>query len=104
MTAGPASVGVIIDPTTAALLWSNLRRAAQSTIPGLTSHAEDAVFRHYRPLAVTLAAQHCRGRSDPAVLEAAENALAAAVLQWSPPRVDGFREYAEHAIRTRIRR
>ena len=80
-------------------MWQALQQARSQGRPETIADAEDALFRHYLPLAHTLAAAHHAAAADPAAaLRAAETALAAAIVAWRYRDPDEFQPWASSHI------
>ena len=85
-------------------LWGALTRARAEYAPLVLAAAEQAVFRFYLPLAQTLASAVAPRRLDRVEAEqAAEVALAQAVLAWQEEAREGFDAFARAAIDTQLR-
>ena len=85
-------------------LWDALTRARAEYAPLVLAAAEEAVFRFYLPLAQTLASAVAPRRLDRVEAEqAAEVALAQAVLAWQEEAREGFDVFARAAIDTQLR-
>jgi hypothetical protein len=86
-------------------LWDALRDARAEQRPLTLAQVEDALFRHYLPMARSIA----RGRApdsvdSDALSQAAEVGLAQAILAWRRPDTDGFDRFASAAITDQLRR
>jgi DNA-directed RNA polymerase specialized sigma subunit len=86
-------------------IWDALRRARAEQRPLTLAHVEDALFRHYLPMARSIARGHTPDGADPDELtQAAEVGLAQAILAWRQPDPDGFERFARAAITDQLRR
>ena len=86
-------------------MWDALRRARAEQQPRTLAHVEDALFRHYLPMARTMAIAHTADTADPeAVGQAAEVGLAQAILAWRQRDSAGFDRYAHATISAQLRR
>ena len=85
-------------------LWGALTRARAEYAPLVLAAAEQAVFRFYLPLAQTLASTVApRGVDRVEAEQAAEVALAQAVLAWQEEAREGFDAFARAAIESQLR-
>lgn len=99
VTAGAAGTGVAQE------MWDALRRARAEQTPRTLAQLEDALFRHYLPMARTMAIDHTVDTADPeAVGQAAEVGLAQAILAWRQRDSAGFDRYAQATISAQLRR
>ena len=91
------------DATTAGRLWDALHQARSDRRTRTSTHVEDALFRFYLPMARRLAHDHAPDHPDPADMEqAAEVALAQAILAWKYNSPIGFDLFASSAINTQL--
>ena len=85
-------------------LWDALTRARAEYAPLVLAAAEEAVFRFYLPLAKTLASTVApRGVDRVEAEQAADVALAQAVLGWQDGAREGFDAFARAAIESQLR-
>ena len=85
-------------------LWDALTRARAEYAPLVLAAAEEAVFRFYLPLAQTLASTVApRGVDRVEAEQAADVALAQAVLGWQDGAREGFDAFARAAIESQLR-
>jgi hypothetical protein len=88
-------------------LWASFTEAKSSGSTRRVAAAEDAVFRHYRPWALSLAEAACPGGANgpghALYREAAEVGLAQAVLNWRHGGEGRFGDFARRSILSRIR-
>jgi hypothetical protein len=83
---------------TADQLWAALHQARTDIRPRTLAHVEDALFRHYLPMARSMAAEHAPDHPDPDGLQqTAEVGLARAILAWTHGPA-GFNRFARNAI------
>lgn len=94
------------SPATEQGLWDALTRARSAQMARERARAEVALFRHYRPLARELA----RSQAGPSIGfdregadQAAEIALARAILDWDGPQAPRFEAYARLTITRELR-
>jgi DNA-directed RNA polymerase specialized sigma subunit len=86
-------------------MWEALRHARVEQKPRTLAHLEDALFRHYLPMARSMARSYAPDAADPdAHAQAAEVGLAQAILAWRRPSTDGFDRFAGAAITDQLRR
>lgn len=84
-------------------LWEALDQARSRT-PQTLSHVEDALFRHYLPVAREMAAVHAVDHPNPDdVGQAAEVGLAQAILGWRHRGPTGFERFARSTITAQLR-
>ena len=96
------STATLTDPSTdpEVRLWRALHMARLHDRPEDIVDAEDALYRHYLPLAHALAAAHPAGTDAPtAARHAAETALAAAIVAWRYRDPEEFQPWAGKHIR-----
>ncbi|HEY5877984.1 MAG TPA: hypothetical protein VIU11_03685, partial [Nakamurella sp.] len=80
-------------------LWDALDRARSEQAPCALSRVEDALFRHYLPMAWQMARAHAPDDPDPeAVRQVAEVGLAQAILSWAQRDSARFDRYARATI------
>ena len=80
-------------------LWDALGRARAESAPCTLSRVEDALFRHYLPIALAMALAHAPDDPDPeAVRLVAETGLAQAILSWRQGDSARFDRYARATI------
>ena len=86
-------------------LWDALARARAEQTPRTLAHVEDALFRHYLPMARAMARAHSPDNPDPeAAGQAAEVGLAHAILGWRHRDSAGFDRFARATITAQLRR
>ncbi len=89
-------------------LWASFTEASTSGSARRIAEAEDAVFRHYLPWAMSFAEEACSAHlqaPDPAPYrDAAELGLAQAVLAWRHGGDGRFHDFARRSILNQIRR
>lgn len=92
--------------STAERLWTELRHAKEAASPSDIARHEDALFAFYLPWAVAAASDICPAEDGDAVgyRQAAENALAHAVLSWRSGPVADFEAFARQSIGAQLRR
>ena len=94
-----------MDTPVAQELWDALDRARADPAPRQLARVEDALFRHYLPMAQAVAQAHPCDDPDPeAVRQAAEVGLAQAILSWRQRDSVRFDRYARATITDQLRR
>jgi hypothetical protein len=84
-------------------LWDALSRARVEPAPCTLSRVEDALFRHYLPIALAMAAAHAPDDPDPeGVRLVAETGMAQAILSWRQGDSGRFDRYARATITDRL--
>lgn len=88
-------------------LWDTLHRARLDQDAAARARAEDAVFRHYLPLARELARRATAHGSGPdgdvdGIVQAAEIGLARAILDWRHRDIDRFDAFARLTIKREL--
>ncbi len=85
-------------------LWNALHRARRGHLPAARAQAEDALFRHYLPVARELTEHHSAAGGDrDRAGQAAEIGLARAILDWPHESSARFEPFARLAIARQIR-
>jgi hypothetical protein len=94
-----------MDTSIALELWDALDRARAGEAPRQLARVEDALFRHYLPMARAVALAHPSDDPDPeAIRQAAEVGLAQAILSWRQRDSARFDRYARATISDQLRR
>ncbi len=85
-------------------LWNALHRARRGHPPAVRARAEDALFRHYLPVARELTERHSVAGGDrDRAGQAAEVGLARAILDWPHEDSARFEPFARIAIARQLR-
>ena len=98
MSDATATVPGVVDQG-AQELWDALGRARAEPAACTPWRVEDALFRHYLPMALAMALAHAPDDPDPAaVRQVAETGLAQAILSWRQRDSVRFDRYARATI------
>jgi hypothetical protein len=86
-------------------LWTALYQARSAQQPRTLAHVEDALFRHYLPMARSIADLSALEHQDrDGRRQAAEVGLAQAILSWRDRAPAEFKQFAGAAIAAQLRR